>query len=397
MVYYHTTFLDIGRFTKLSVNTIGRSDNIDDILIQNINWVNDAMTIAFGTTKADQTGTRTSNTKRLYANPFTPEDCVILDLAVYIWCKHCTFTEDATFLFDGNDQEKSYYRMLVHAVENNIDPTLGLGWAREDIGTHSNRKLAESTLASKIDGPSRTQVCLRAGQGVRRTQDCYMFAEDDGDALVGRTVAQLKLNADEFDILPPHFSFAGMSTLNDYGWQNILPSYAYYADGFKRVIHVLFTNLLYHYHTGNLERLYHYRHPIHVQSVYSNHLTLINLMKKEVISYYQYCSDTGMSAEGVPGIILISREIRNFKANYDEDRLSILNRLGTVESGLNAHLDDLPARIVEAILERIKIEGAVELRREDRAEMIGTALTDPYGSIGVVNQCGLYTHSLSLR
>ena len=35
---------------------IGRSDNIDDILIQNKNWVNDAMTIAFGTTKADLTG-----------------------------------------------------------------------------------------------------------------------------------------------------------------------------------------------------------------------------------------------------------------------------------------------------------------------------------------------------
>ena len=59
------------------------------------------MTIAFGSTKADQTGTRISNTKRLYANPFTPEVCVILDLAVYIWCKHCACTEDATFLFDG--------------------------------------------------------------------------------------------------------------------------------------------------------------------------------------------------------------------------------------------------------------------------------------------------------
>lgn len=43
------------------------------------------------------------------------------------------------------------------------------------VGTHSNRKFAESTSVSRIDGPSRTQVCLRAGQGVGRTQDCYMF------------------------------------------------------------------------------------------------------------------------------------------------------------------------------------------------------------------------------
>ena len=31
-------------FTKLSVNTIGRSDNIDDLLMQNVDWENDALT-----------------------------------------------------------------------------------------------------------------------------------------------------------------------------------------------------------------------------------------------------------------------------------------------------------------------------------------------------------------
>ena len=67
-------------------------------------------------------------------------------------------------------------------MENEIDSTLDLGCARKDIGIHSNRKFAESTSASKIDGPSRTQVCLRAVQGVERTQDRYMFAEDDDDS-----------------------------------------------------------------------------------------------------------------------------------------------------------------------------------------------------------------------
>ena len=37
-----------------------------------------------------------------------------------------------------------------------------------------------------------------------RTQDCYIFQKADGDALVGRTVAQLQFTADEFDVLPPH-------------------------------------------------------------------------------------------------------------------------------------------------------------------------------------------------
>jgi len=47
-------------FTKLSVNTIGRSDNIDDLRLELMDWENDNMTLKFCTTKSDQTGERTS-------------------------------------------------------------------------------------------------------------------------------------------------------------------------------------------------------------------------------------------------------------------------------------------------------------------------------------------------
>jgi hypothetical protein len=92
-------------------------------------------------------------------------------------------------LFDGEDQNKRYYNILMKAMDE-IPREVDLGCPRADIGTHSNRKFAESTSVSRIDGPSRTQVCLRAGQGVGRTQNCYMFSENDGDCLVGRTVAR---------------------------------------------------------------------------------------------------------------------------------------------------------------------------------------------------------------
>ena len=62
-----------------------------------------------------------------------------------------------------------------------------------------------------------------------------MFQEADGDALVGRTVAQLLFTADEFDVLPPHFSIDILTKLQEYGWDNILPGYAHYNDSFKRV------------------------------------------------------------------------------------------------------------------------------------------------------------------
>jgi hypothetical protein len=112
----------------------------------------------------------------------------------------------------------------MHAVKS-IPDYINIGCFRDDIGTHSNRKFAESTSVSKIDGPSRTQVCLRAGQSVGRSQDCYMFSEEDGDSLVGRTVAQLKFDADQFDCLVPHFGPQTLEYLHNYGWENILDGY----------------------------------------------------------------------------------------------------------------------------------------------------------------------------
>jgi len=51
-------------FIKLSVNTIGRSDNIDDLLMGNLDEDNDSITILFGNTKADIEGESTSDKKR---------------------------------------------------------------------------------------------------------------------------------------------------------------------------------------------------------------------------------------------------------------------------------------------------------------------------------------------
>ena len=76
-----------GLFTKFSVNSIGRSDNNDDLLFTHIDWVNDALTLRFGTTKYDQEGDTTSEIKRMFANPFQPAICVIFSLGVYTWCK----------------------------------------------------------------------------------------------------------------------------------------------------------------------------------------------------------------------------------------------------------------------------------------------------------------------
>ena len=263
-------------FTKLSVNTIGRSDNIDDLLLRNIDWENDSMTIMFGNTKADIEGESTGEKKRLYANPFLPEICVILGLAIYTWCKYRS-SDGLIHLFDGGDQNKRYYRHMIRALKD-IPAHIDMGCKRGDIGTHSSRKFAESTSVNKIDGPSKTMVCLRAGQSVGRTQDCYMKAEQDGDSLVGRTVAQLKFDADQFDILPPHFGLVTLESLNQFGWSNILPWYNAFPAQFKRCVPFLFASLVYHFHNGNLEKLIAPGHPLFSQPIFTNR-NLINSLK----------------------------------------------------------------------------------------------------------------------
>ena len=255
-------------FQKLSVNTIGRSDNIDDVMLSNIDWENDALTICFGTTKADQTGERTADRKRMYANPFKPELCVVLQLAVYTWCKRRGVNE-GVHLFDGIDQNKRYYNILKDALKN-IPANVELGCNRCDIGTHSNRKFAESTSVSKIDGPTKVMVCLRAGQGVGKTQDSYMYSEDEGDAFVGRTVAQLKLDADEYDVLAPHFDIETLNYLSNYGWEKILDGYDNYPPSFKRAVPYLLASLVYHSNKGHMLSLFDARHPIFFQRVFTN-------------------------------------------------------------------------------------------------------------------------------
>ena len=143
-----------------------------------------------------------------------------------------------------------------------------------------------------------------------------MFAEEDGDSLVGRTVAQLKFDADQFDVLPAHFSQAVLQELNTYGWNNILEWHGNLPDTFKRTIPYLFASIVYHYHNGDLERILPSDHPIFSARIFRER-QLIDSLRDKVIMTHSYCSETNMSAQGVPGFITISREVRQLKSHYE--------------------------------------------------------------------------------
>ncbi|KAG6965523.1 hypothetical protein JG688_00007147, partial [Phytophthora aleatoria] len=48
-----------------------------------ISWEQDSLDIRFGHAKNDQDGTRSRDARHIYANPFLPEICPILSLAIY--------------------------------------------------------------------------------------------------------------------------------------------------------------------------------------------------------------------------------------------------------------------------------------------------------------------------
>ena len=268
----------------------------------------------------------------------------------------------------------------MHAM-NEIPEHVDLGCAREDLGTHSNRKFAESYAVSKVDGPSHTQVCLRANQSVGRSQDCYMFPEEDGDSLTGRALSMLKFDADQFDVLPCHFGTVALQELHEYGWNRILEGYDHYPASYKRCIPKFLASLVYHYFKGDLERLYPVGHPIYMQLIFTDR-TLINSLKDKVIVCYSYCSDTHMSAQGVPGFIVISREIRVFREHFDTKLRQRDEQDANITSELKQMLDHLPLQIVSLILEKVQVEGAKQISLEDIRQLITEIVNSPSGPLG---------------
>lgn len=90
-----------------------------------------------------------------------------------------------------------------------------------------------------------------------------------------------------------------------------------------------------------------------------------------------------MTAHGVPGLILVSREIRKFREHYDttckafSEGLGVLKRsIEGMESGIYA---DLPGEIVGAILQRVAVNGAVPISMTDIRKVISEMIESPTG------------------
>ena len=115
-----------------------RCATVNGIMLQHIDWREDALIIHIPQAKADQAGEALSKDKHLYANPLKPEICSVLSLAIYVWC---TNREDNNRqqLFLGTAGDSRFSKIL-QTVIGLIPEDINLGANKKDIGTHSARK-----------------------------------------------------------------------------------------------------------------------------------------------------------------------------------------------------------------------------------------------------------------
>jgi hypothetical protein len=179
--------------------------------MSNIKWENDSFIIDIPRHKGDQTGEFASS-KHIFANPFMPEICPVLALALYTFS--CSFISSAetrgSKLFDGSNPEAAFNRWL-HSKPLRDIPEEDLGMKPENIGSHSFRKGA-ATHVSSFDVVTETNVNFRAGWNQGRVRSRYIFGTPGADQLIGRILAGLNIHdCLEFLCIPLHFHLIALN------------------------------------------------------------------------------------------------------------------------------------------------------------------------------------------
>lgn len=179
-------------FMILCWNLFARSNSVAGLRTHHLCWIGDALVVDMSKQKADQTGEKITP-KHLYANPFRPEMCPILALALQIFSTSFRpDNENKSLIFLGNSYDvfQNWLQVAVSALNE-------LGLKVEDFGTHSFRKGIATYAAGFIGGPSIIAIFLRAGWSLGQVHDRYLTYADGGDQFCGRVACGLKAPLDQ--------------------------------------------------------------------------------------------------------------------------------------------------------------------------------------------------------
>jgi hypothetical protein len=354
-------------FFVVSWNLMSRSDSVDSIMLQHIEWAEDALVIEEQGHKGDQTGENKFD-KHVYANPIEPMKCPVLSVAVLMFTAPPKTTTGKQQLYLGTNSKNRFGNILrsqlnhLSASEEQI-----LGCPKQDIGAHSLRKGSSTYALGQVNGPTPVAVFLRMGQTLGKLKDRYIHLSEGSDQLCGRMVSGLPFNETTFGILPPHFPPETIMKMDTNFWNEVLDGYEHYPRGVKQALPFLLASLIYHHRflTENLNPA----HPI-FKSRALKYNRLLDEMKHTVICGIGSCPFTGLKATGIPAHLAVATQV----SRLAEENKKIMERLQTLEDRFEGKLDaianELPRKLADEIRKSFVVDGVSPLTLVDLDQRI---------------------------
>ena len=178
------------------------------VVFANVIWCDDSFGISVKRTKTNTDGTKEVQTqiKHIYANPFMPEICPILAMAMYFVVYPTIGIDTSKAFFPGQETQKKFNDDVVAALKDpKFEQYLRMrGIPYKNVGAYSTRKGSTTFCTSgSTSGPSIIAVCLRAGWSIGPTLERYLRSAQAGDQFCGRVVAGLPQLTKDFSVLPP--------------------------------------------------------------------------------------------------------------------------------------------------------------------------------------------------
>jgi len=131
-------------------------------------------------------------------------------------------------------------------------------------------------------------------------------------------------------------------------------------------------------------RLYPVDHPIFAQRIFTDQ-TLINSLRTKVILKHHYCNETEMWAQGVPAVITISREIREFRQHYNATCNKFDGQFDRLHEAMTRNASSLPQQVVDIIRSQLVIQGAVQVTSADIYRIVSEILDAPGGRMDAIS------------
>lgn len=343
-------------------NMMSRTDSVDSLMLQHIQWEEDALVIEEQGHKGDQKG-EDKYGKHIFANPLMPWVCPVLALAVYIFSYPWRTGVGTQQLFTGTKSKDRFshnLRAILSGLSDEEEVILGCDW--RDIGTHSCRKGGCTYCLGQVQGPSPVTVYIRMGHSLGKLKDRYVFAGDGADQLCGRMLCGLDYNSENFAILPPHFPHDITALFTDDYWNGIVTGYNNYPDSFKTTFPFLLASVVYHedYLRTNLDA----DHPIFSARVFTQN-AILEKLRGNVLLGTARCEQTGMIASGIPPHLAAAAKIENLHSKVEA--------LLKSNDDLRQQLPQvLATEVMAKIMSQLEINGAVAVTPEVLEERLKT-------------------------